>query len=58
MTITELHRRMAEVLDGCEGDAAKAETGNAAAGRRYRKALQVLKRTAQEARKASLAKGE
>ncbi len=56
--ITDLHSRMTEVLAGCAQDAAKLDGGNAAAGRRLRKALQELKILAQETRKTSIEAGK
>jgi len=57
-TITELHRKMTEILSGSADDAAKLDSGNAAAGRRLRKALQELKKLAQETRKISIEVGK
>ena len=58
MTITEFHSKMTEVLAGCADDAAKLDSGNVAAGRRLRKALQELKKLAQETRKTSIDVGK
>lgn len=57
-TITTLHTKMTEVLAGSADDAAKLDDGNAAAGRRLRKALQDLKKLAQETRKTSIEVGK
>lgn len=58
MSITNLHGRMTEVLAGCAEDAAKLDEGNAAAGRRLRKALKELKDLAQETRRTSIDVGK
>jgi len=57
-TITEFHRKMTEILSGSADDAAKLDNGNLSAGRRLRKALQELKKLAQETRKTSIEVGK
>lgn len=57
-TITDLHRKMTEVLAGSADDAAKLDSGNAAAGRRLRKALKELKDLTAETRKTSIVVGK
>ncbi len=56
--ITELHRKMTEILASSADDAAKLDNGNAAAGRRLRKALKELKDLTAQTRKTSIEVGK
>lgn len=55
-TLTALLREIQTLSMDAEVDAAKAETGNKAAGTQVRKAMQAVKAKAQEVRKAALQK--
>ncbi|MHA2279742.1 MAG: histone H1 [Promethearchaeota archaeon] len=46
--------KLKELIDGCSGDVAKADKGNRSAGTRVRKAMQDIKKQAQEVREAIL----
>jgi hypothetical protein len=50
--------KLKEIIEGCANDIAKFDGGNKAAGTRIRKAMQDLKKQAQEVRKAVLDKRE
>lgn len=50
--------KLKEIIESCNGDIAKFEGGNKAAGTRIRKAMQDIKNQAQEVRKAVLQKRE
>jgi len=58
MSITDLHKKMTEVLANSADDAGKVDDGNAAAGRRFRKALKELKDLTAQTRKTSIEVGK
>lgn len=50
--------KLKELVEGCADDLEKAEKGNKSAGTRIRKAMQDIKKQAQEVRQAILKKRE
>lgn len=49
-----LYDQLKEMVNACETDVAKAESGNKAAGTRVRKSMQEIKKQADSIRKAVL----